>query len=202
MRGRVVHISGQPHDVPDAGAFHEGQQIGDLVLAPLRRAVAKCNRVFADQSDRQVGCDHLPGRVRSRALPLEPGQLRHPQDESVGRIVAFVPGRIAVAAHVDQKDIEQRPITYPAIDAAGLRRRGADRHEFMKRPACTRNQPGGAVLSVARLVGGTDRRPVIGHLMIVPLRQHRHLRIEGAQIAVEQVVFIVAAKLREAVRNS
>jgi len=34
--------------------------------------------------------------------------------------------------------------------------------------------------------------------MIVPLRQHRHLRIEGAKIAVEQVVFIIAAELREA----
>src|SRR6266436_8778529 len=37
--------------------------------------------------------------------------------------------------------------------------------------------------------------------MIVPLRQHRHLRIEGAKIAVEQVVFIIAAELREAMRN-
>ena len=33
--------------------------------------------------------------------------------------------------------------------------------------------------------------------MVVPLRQHRHLRIEGAHILVEQVVFVVAAKLRE-----
>ena len=33
--------------------------------------------------------------------------------------------------------------------------------------------------------------------MVVPLRQHRHLRIEGAQILVEQIVFVVAAKLRE-----
>ena len=33
--------------------------------------------------------------------------------------------------------------------------------------------------------------------MVVPLREHRHLRIEGAQILIEQVVFVVAAKLRE-----
>jgi len=32
--------------------------------------------------------------------------------------------------------------------------------------------------------------------MVVRLREHRHLRMEGAQIVVEQVVFIVAAKLR------
>src|SRR6266852_7182413 len=37
--------------------------------------------------------------------------------------------------------------------------------------------------------------------MIVPLSEHRHLRIEGAQMIIEQVVFIVAAELREAVRN-
>jgi hypothetical protein len=38
--------------------------------------------------------------------------------------------------------------------------------------------------------------------MVVPLREHRHLRIEGAQIVIEQVVFIIAAKLRQAVRDS
>ena len=37
--------------------------------------------------------------------------------------------------------------------------------------------------------------------MIVPLREHRHLRIEGAQILVEQVIFVVAAKLRQALRD-
>ena len=34
--------------------------------------------------------------------------------------------------------------------------------------------------------------------MVVPLGEHRHLRVEGAQIVVEQVIFVVAAKLREA----
>ncbi len=33
--------------------------------------------------------------------------------------------------------------------------------------------------------------------MVVPLREHRHLRIEGTQVLVEQVVFVVAAKLRK-----
>jgi hypothetical protein len=37
--------------------------------------------------------------------------------------------------------------------------------------------------------------------MIVPLREHRHLRIEGTQILVEQVIFVVAAKLRQALRD-
>jgi hypothetical protein len=64
-----------------------------------------------------------------------------------------------------------------------------------------RDQPRRTVLAIAGLVGAADRRPIIGHFMIVPLREHRHLRIEGAQIVVEQIVFIIAAKLREAVRH-
>jgi hypothetical protein len=67
----------------------------------------------------------------------------------------------------------------------------------MKCPGRPRHKAGSAVLGVTGLIGGTDRRPVIGHFMVVPLRQHRHLCIEGAQILVEQVVFVVAAKLRD-----
>src|SRR5438309_9931195 len=37
--------------------------------------------------------------------------------------------------------------------------------------------------------------------MIVPLRKHRHVSMEGTKILVEQTVFVVAAKLREAVRD-
>ena len=40
MRGGVMHIGGQPYRIADAGAFHERQEIGDLVLAPLRRTIA------------------------------------------------------------------------------------------------------------------------------------------------------------------
>jgi hypothetical protein len=37
--------------------------------------------------------------------------------------------------------------------------------------------------------------------MIVPLREDRHPGIERAQISVEQIVFVIAAKLRERPRN-
>ena len=183
----------------DAGALDERQQIGDFVLAPLRRPVAERDRVFADQSDRQIGGNHFPGRVRGSSSRFSQASWTVPEDEGVAAVVALVPGRIAIAAHVDQKHIEQRPVSDPAIDPAGLPGNLADRHEFMKRAARALNQPRFAVLGVTGLVGGADRRPVIGHLMIVPLRQHRHLCVEGAQILVEQIVFVVAAKLREAV---
>jgi len=37
--------------------------------------------------------------------------------------------------------------------------------------------------------------------VIVPLREHWNLRVEGAQIVVEQIVFIVAAELLQTVRD-
>ena len=63
MRGGVMHVGGEPDHVADAGALDERQQIGDLVLAPLRRAVAERDGILADQPDRQIGRDHLPGRI-------------------------------------------------------------------------------------------------------------------------------------------
>ncbi len=114
-------------------------------------------------------------------------------------VVTLVPGRIAVAAHVDQEHVEQRPISDFAIDAAGLSGDRPDRHEFEKRAARTRHQARSAVRVVTGRVDAADRRPVVGHFVIVPLREHCHLRVEGAQVLVEQVVFIVAAKLCDAV---
>src|SRR5262249_36941053 len=43
--------------------------------------------------------------------------------------------------------------------------------------------------------------PVIGDLVIVPLRKDRHLGIECPHISVEQIVFVIAAKLGERARN-
>jgi hypothetical protein len=47
------------------------------------------------------------------------------------------------------------------------------------------------------MVDRHSRAPVVGDLVIVPLRQHRNLGIERAQVAIEQIVFVVAAKIRE-----
>ena len=41
------------------------------------------------------------------------------------------------------------------------------------------------------------RTPIVGNFVIVPLREQRHLGIEGEHIFIEQVVFVIAAKLRE-----
>src|SRR5262249_4013574 len=54
---------------------------------------------------------------------------------------------------------------------------------------------------VSAAVIATARRPVVADLMVVPLREHRHLGVEGAEVIVEPVVSVVAAKLRQAVRD-
>ena len=71
----------------------------------------------------------------------------------------------------------------------------------MERAARPRHQFRDAVLGKAGLVVAAERRPVVGHLVIVPLREHRDFGVEGAEIVVEPVVFVVAAELREAVRG-
>src|SRR5262249_11385164 len=37
MRGRVMHVRGDPHSVGYAGVLYEGEDIGDLEFAPERR---------------------------------------------------------------------------------------------------------------------------------------------------------------------
>src|SRR4051794_34954649 len=68
------------------------------------------NGVLADQADRHVAGDHFPGRVGGHQLALQPGQLRRTKDAGVAAVVALVEGGIAVAAHVDHEDVEQRSI--------------------------------------------------------------------------------------------
>jgi len=41
------------------------------------------------------------------------------------------------------------------------------------------------------------RPPIVGHLVIIPLCEDRHLGIERAHVRVEQIVFVVAAELGE-----
>src|SRR5262249_19437452 len=63
MRRPIVHVGGQPHRVANTIGFDERQEIGDLMLAPLRRSIAERYGVRADNTDRQIGSDHLPCRI-------------------------------------------------------------------------------------------------------------------------------------------
>ena len=123
VRRRIMHVGGDPHRVAHARVLDEGQHIGDLELAAERRAVALRHGVRADDRDRQIGGDHLPGSVRCRELALEPLCLLGPEDlaSRIERRVLAVVVRAAIAPHVEQEDVEQRPVGNLAIDAARCR---------------------------------------------------------------------------------
>jgi hypothetical protein len=55
MCGGVVHVSGDPYRVANAGVLEECEQVGDLDLTAARRAVALRDRVCAHHADRQIG---------------------------------------------------------------------------------------------------------------------------------------------------
>ena len=67
----------------------------------------------------------------------------------------------------------------------------------MEGAAATRRQRQHAFLGVTSPGDRLIRTPVVGDFVIVPLAQHRHFGIEGAHVGVDQIVFVVAAKLRE-----
>ena len=135
----------------------------------------------------QVACEFMSSRLS--------------QDICAGpRIAAAAsssPQARAIGAHVQQEDIEQRPIGDLAVDPPGFGQGLAHRHEFVEGAASARRQGENAFVDVASPAGRLARTPVVGDFVIIPLRKQRHLGIEREQILVEQVVFVVAAKLRE-----
>jgi hypothetical protein len=87
-----------------------------------------------------------------------------------------------------------------AIDPAGLIDALAHRIHFVEgaRAAC------GKQGDVAYLVGFRQllrQRPVVGHLVVVPLHEYRHFGIEGADIVVGEVVFVRGAVLVQCLRD-
>ncbi len=130
--------------------------------------------------------------------------------EEIGRwpVALLLPFAIrsAIAAHVEHEHVEQRSIRNLAIDAPGLGLREAQRHIFMERAAgpCRKDQ--GVLLDVflALVLGAGQqlaRPPIVGHLVVVPLREDRHLGIEGEQVPVEQIVLVVGAELGQRLRR-
>ena len=81
-----------------------------------------------------------------------------------------------------------------AIDPARLDDALAHRIHFVEGAARARREQ----RDVAHLVGRRQilrQRPVVGHLVIVPLHEDRHLGIEGADIVVGEIVFVRGAVL-------
>ncbi len=107
--------------------------------------------------------------------------------------------RAAVAAHVEPEHLERRAIAEGAIDPPALERMLADRHVIEERLRGPRRQQVDALDLVGGLLGVARevlvREPVVQDLVVVPLREHRHLRVEPPEVGVHQVVRVVAAEL-------
>ena len=89
-----------------------------------------------------------------------------------------------------------RPVAERAIDPAGLDDAFAHRIHLVEGAGRARGEQG----NVAHLVGGgyfLRGRPVIHHLVVVPLHEDRHLGVEGAHVVVEEIILVRRAEFVE-----
>ena len=211
----VVDVGGDEQHVADAPALQRRQQRGDLVLAAERARIAVGDALLHlavghDQPDRLVAGDDLPGGRRSCQRVLQPGALRCRQDCRVRAGLGLQVGRVraAMSPQVEDEHVGQRAAAHQAVDlpriaagAAGTAAPTADRGVVEERLPRPRDQHVDVLLAVAGLhAGGPQhlaRIPVVQHLVVVPLRDHRDLGVEGPQVGVAQVVTIAAAELIE-----
>ena len=138
VRGAIVHVGGEPHDVLDSLALDETQDVGDLEFAARAPAVAVGAILL--EAGRPAGSMPSPTckpSGMSAAITFHVA-LRLPQIASSARRSVRCPRnavsgpgagcrlkllRAAVAAHVEHEDVEQRAVGNVAIDALGSRRR-------------------------------------------------------------------------------
>ncbi len=209
VRRAVVHICGQPQGITHLRALDKGQQLGDFQLAAQRRAVVAVGNSLPARpigyvkSYGHVGSDHLPGSPRGVQLALEPGQLLLTEK---GRLRPLLPLQVmavrpAVTAHVQHEQLQQRPIADLAVDApqpvtAGLT------HRCVLQVSLARAAY--QCIDIAHLIPAVQlhaRRPVVGHLVVVPLPDLRHLGVERTQVLIQQVVAVVATELVQGLGN-
>ena len=158
----------------------------------LRREV-----VVDDQPDRHVGRDHLPGRAGREELPPEPARLLAAEDAGgIGEggfpVLAV---RSPVAAHVDHEEVQERPPADPPVDALALDRVGGEGRELEHRPLRPGRQQPGALDRVPGVLDHALVKPVVRHLVVVPLDVLRDLGVEAPDVLVREVVAVVAAEL-------
>jgi len=115
------------------GPIHTTEELGDFELASERRTVAigrvleliASLRILAipyDQSERHVGCDHLPGGARIQQRALQPQQLLGPEKIAVRAVGGLQVRAIgaAIATLIQHEDVEMRPIAEGTINPARL----------------------------------------------------------------------------------
>jgi hypothetical protein len=105
----------------------------------------------------------------------------------------------AIAAHVEHEGIEQWAVRDFPVDAPGFGLGLPHRHVFAKRAAAVRREQ--RRIGVGIVAAVLARPPGVGDLVVVPLREHRHLGVESAHVRVEKIVFVVAAVVGDRCRD-
>jgi hypothetical protein len=90
----------------------EAEQIGDFEPTAARPVGIFNAGCIDDVADGAIDGDHLPGGARRGEFALEPGNLIRPEQIIVGPIdaVGVRSIRPAIAAHVEQENVEQRAV--------------------------------------------------------------------------------------------
>ena len=113
--------------------------------------------IIHDQAERHVGGNHLPGRARVEQRTLQPLHLVRPKEIGVGSVSGLLVCVVgpAVAALVQDEDVEMRTVAERAVDPARLDDAFAHRIHLVEGAGGTRREK----RDVAFLVGG---RQVLG----------------------------------------
>ena len=212
VRGGVVDVRGDPHDVADSSIADEPQHTCNLQLAAERRTVVfVCHRlegtagVRHDDAERQVRGDDFPGGGRRRQRALEPGGLRRAEDRRLlrQRCLSIRGVGAAVRAHVEREDFEHGTVAPRPVDALALDRVDAQGQVLEERPLRARRQQGHAFHVVARVaLEALGRIPVVPDLVIVPQRDLRHVGVEAPHVLVLQIVAVASPIVVERLRHS
>ena len=136
--------------------------------------------------DRSASLSHASWSPPMRALPGPRVGL------AIGRV------RPPVAPQVQHEDLEQRPVGKVPVDALPFVGMPPHRHELEQCLAGTGCKERRALHRVAIIaVELQPREPVVHDLVVVPLGDHGHRRVEAARVVVEEVVREVAPEFVE-----
>ena len=131
-----------------------------------------------------------------------------PEDLGALRLQARGVG-VLEGAHVEAEDVEQGPALDLAVDPgrgepvpAGVRAGVGDRHVLLPGlPGACGEHVDAALLGVARVGEHLAGPPVVGRLVVVPLRDDRHLGVHRPHVVVEQRVAVPTPELRQGLRH-
>src|SRR3954469_21338316 len=195
-----VDVAGDEHDVLDALGLDVGQQflaLGVVALPGVEAQIA--GRAGLGVHDHHLVGDDLPGGLRALQALLGPGHLGGAEERTRGgelralRACEGVAPRLvaAVLALVEHDQIDGLAEVQPAVDPARALRE--ERHRLEERLVRGVPARGRVVQARVQPAAGRGARVVVLHLVVVPDRDDRELRVQAAQRRVRAVARVLVA---------